>query len=407
MNLFKRKPVFGKSAILMSIFVALSSVKIELVGSLPLAEIFALICLPFLKLERLLKQYPDLRQALLAYALIFFGIVLADLINESAPEDYLRGWASMIMAAIVLIFFVAIFTRNPKSIFWFFGMSAFIAASSGDNLFDAELYAQNKNYIKTDIIQYLFPILIILAFHIEKINTKSAIIFLLTVGFSLMLLNARSAGLGVLIAAVFLYYRFVFEINARVLIYSTLMLVFFYAAYVGYVWITLKYGISGSTAEQLRYVANPYNPIELLMSGRSGLFVAIQAILDNPVIGWGSWGKDPDGRYWSLMSEYGGFSEIILDRSYIPSHSIILTGWLWGGLFGLAGTLWLVILILKSLNLVPYFPLGYRVMAYMLYSLMLWHLIFSPFGHLRSSIPLALSFIWAMSLIKNSKTSSF
>lgn len=388
--------MFGKGALLISIFVLLRPISFDIVGSLPLSEVFALACLPFLGVPSLLRRYPQLRQALVAYALILLGIMVADFVNSSAPSDYLRGWANMVMGASVLIFFLAIFDRNPKAILWFFMMSALLAIFTADTVFDIDKYMENANYIKGDPIRYLIPLSMLTAFFLERRSPNAGVFFLVLVGFFLMLINARSAGLGILFAGVLLYFRFGFSLQLKNIFYMLFFSVLLYGLYLIYLWFIFEYQMAGSTLIQLQRVGNVYNPIELIRAGRTGLWVAMSAIWDNPVAGWGSWGRDPNLRYWTLYSELSELSYVVSDRGFIPSHSVLLTAWLWGGLLGLVGVARLGWLILVSLRFVPWFPAGYRLLAYVLFATMMWHFLFSPFGHIRSSIPIALAFIWAM-----------
>lgn len=392
---FGSLPVFGKSAILVSVFVVLGEFRFELIGTLPASELFAILCLPFLGVPRLLKRYPVLSHALMALGLLLFGLMVADFLNDSTPRDYLRGWAGVVMSGVVLTFLLAVFDRNPKTIIWVFAVSAITALVLGGEVFDLTQHSDNPNYIKMGPIQYLIPMALLVAFFLERRNVTLTTIFLLLAGFVLMLFNARSAGLGVMLGGVMHAYRMGFQLNAKTLLILILWMAGLYLLFVLYMYSVLRWGISHSTLAQLTPGSNPYNPFGLLFAGRTETFVAIQAILDNPLIGFGSWGADPDGRYWALLYELKGLGQVVTDRDYIPSHSIFVTGWLWGGALGLAGMVWLTWLVLNSVRCVRWFPVGFRVIAYVLFAVMLWNWFFSPIGHMRSSIPLALAFIWA------------
>lgn len=388
-------PLLGKSAILVSVFVLLSEFQIVLIGTLPLSELFAILCLPFLGVPRLLKRYPVLNHALMALGLLLFGLMVADFLNGTALQDSLRGWAGVVMTGVVLTFLLAVFDRNPKAIIWFFVVSAIVALASTDGVFDLAQFSENPNYIKMGPTSYLVPLVFLVAFFLERRNVTLTTMFLLVAGLVLMLFNARSAGLGVMLGGVMHAYRMGFQINVRTVLVWVSALVGLYLLFVLYMYSVLRWEISHSTLTQLRPGSNPYNPLGLLFAGRTETFVAMQAIWDNPLIGFGSWGADPDGRYWALLYEFKGLGGLITERGYIPSHSIVVTGWLWGGVLGLAGMVWLTWLVLNSVRCVRWFPVGFRVIAYVLFAVMLWHWFFSPIGHMRSSILLALAFIWA------------
>lgn len=124
----------------------------------------------------------------------------------------------------------------------------------------------------------------------------------------------------------------------------------------------------------------------ILLGGRSESLVSIQAFLDKPVFGHGSWAKDKNGyldQYSKLRSELGyslredGGYEEIGGSLLIPAHSFLMGALVWSGFMG--GIFWLSVLsnILKAfIKNLSYFPLYYYVGIVSF----LWNVFFSPFG---------------------------
>ena len=94
--------------------------------------------------------------------------------------------------------------------------------------------------------------------------------------------------------------------------------------------------------------------MSLLVSGRGSTFIGLSAIMDKPFIGHGSVPIDNHGYALEFISKYGDESDVRqIKRSYdrfgakiIPSHSHIVTYWLWHGVLGLL--FWVCVLHLQS-----------------------------------------------------------
>lgn len=125
----------------------------------------------------------------------------------------------------------------------------------------------------------------------------------------------------------------------------------------------------------------------ILLGGRSESLVSIQAFLDKPLLGHGSWAKDTNGylNQYSILRkqlgyslrEDGGYEEDLDINNLIPAHSYLMGALVWAGFVG--GLFWLVLLncilkgFIKNLNL---FPLYYYVGVISF----IWNVFFSPFG---------------------------
>ncbi|UCE07545.1 MAG: hypothetical protein JSW07_05790 [bacterium] len=122
----------------------------------------------------------------------------------------------------------------------------------------------------------------------------------------------------------------------------------------------------------------------VLLGGRTGIYSAIRAIVDSPLIGHGSWAKNP--YYIDVLSDLRrfGYAATSLGRLYeggwIPSHSYLLGSWVEAGILGAVFWCWVLIVIVKTLchqhNIRD--PLN-PLIAYVGF-FFVWDIIFSPFG---------------------------
>lgn len=82
---------------------------------------------------------------------------------------------------------------------------------------------------------------------------------------------------------------------------SVLLLLAGYGFYVYYVNRVIAGEITSGNSQQLLVCKNPYNPLELLMAGRSEVWVGWQAFMDKFWLGHGAWPYDTTGHYQRLM----------------------------------------------------------------------------------------------------------
>ena len=139
--------------------------------------------------------------------------------------------------------------------------------------------------------------------------------------------------------------------------------------------------------------------LSMLVAGRAGFFIALSAIADHPIIGFGPRASDTHGYTEKFIYKYGSEQEIIgyaislrrnlalgLERT-IPAHSHIMGAWLACGLPGLIFFLWVLYVIYRHLkrysSAVPQWY-GYFAMTI---PTMVWSIFFNPFGA-RYSLPL-------------------
>ena len=132
--------------------------------------------------------------------------------------------------------------------------------------------------------------------------------------------------------------------------------------------------------------------LSMLMAGRSEFFIGLSAALDKPFIGHGSHAADINGYRESFISKYGNAEDLLIyERALrkalkegvlprIPSHSHIISFWMWHGIFALAFWLYVLWLIVETLiKRLGVFPPYFGYLACGIPGL-LWAILFSPFG---------------------------
>jgi hypothetical protein len=120
----------------------------------------------------------------------------------------------------------------------------------------------------------------------------------------------------------------------------------------------------------------------ILLGGRSAFLASSVAIVDSPLLGHGSWAKDP--MYKALLFEsmaelgYENMGDEYED-DLIPSHSYLFGAWVEAGIVGAVFWFWVLWLAARALMcasgrepLLPFFAF--------IGMLLIWNVLFSPYG---------------------------
>jgi O-antigen ligase len=125
----------------------------------------------------------------------------------------------------------------------------------------------------------------------------------------------------------------------------------------------------------------------IILGGRMDVLGAFFAIYDSPVLGHGSWAKDPkyliaQQQALALMDYKveGIVSPEELEEGLIPSHSHILGAWVDAGILGALFWGWVLFMTVKSLARVHPSTVALLPLASFAAFQLLWDLLFSGYG---------------------------
>jgi hypothetical protein len=305
-----------------------------------------------------------------------------------------------------MVVVIAALSGNPKALLSFLAATVLVKflfgeASYGDKFSDLSLslytVKENTNYFKVRIDPFLTPALILLACWLGRRRLmRSAVVFVFaSVGY--FLVDDRATGLILFLSAAVLA---TLKSASRpklgqIPVIVLAAVVFGYVGFAGYVNYTLNYNPSGHNGRQLSQADNPYNPINLLVQGRSEWLVMPAAIAERPLFGWGSWAVDTDLRFAYMRAERLGVDDQELSgiyrQVYIPAHSIIGSAWVWSGVLGFAALAWVLHTVVKlSVRMRSVDP---RLLPAVVFftCMILWHIFFSPPQAVRLNLPVGLA----------------
>lgn len=380
-------------------YAVLNAVNISIVGQLKLNEVLVVAAAPFVFNTNDLKHYPYFRKIILSLlTLLFFQVVTDLFVVHNSADNFLRGWAAIIVPILSFMFLFKTIGDDASIVL-------LIAMVMVKNILYTDDISEGSEmgYFKFKVVPILTYALYLLCYFLYSRGYLKLTLAMLG-GFSLLYFanDARSTGLTLFLAAVVIY-LFNGRVNLsrqRIIVFTVLGLIVFQVFYMLYVNAILSNEIGGEhSSEQLRRVENPYNPLELLMTGRGETFVAITAIGDAPLFGHGSWAIDKGLKYYAILLTFHD-EDMDLEKAnakdrLIPSHSILLGAWINCGIGGFVSILLLFYFLMKmGCYLIMHAqesPL-YPVLVLMTIGLV-WTFLFSPFQQLRFNIPVMGSII--------------
>jgi len=393
------------------LFSFLAGIRVNLVGQLPFSEIFALVhSLNPDTWIRIFRKIPDVKKITIAYGVFFLSQIISDIVNQSDLQNIMRGWANILMAMVLVTFLARMLWKSSSLIIVFFiaeilRLIFFAPSSYGISIHDMGFFKFRLTPILNDLILISSWWLL----KKSRVNKIPVVLLLAFYGMFCIAFDFRSNGFLMILTALIMMKigvlkRIRFKQFALYFALFCLVLQGLYAIYISQV---LSGNIGGEhSLEQLRRIENPYNPFNLMKTGRAQTFAALTAIIDKPFFGHGSWAPDPDGKYNKLVFELhneGDRFPVFFqnnEKIIIPSHSVLFGAWMTSGLGGFIAILFIIFLFFKrSLSLLRNLSIlksPYLAIIIFLFLDGLWAFFFSPLPHIRGSLPLKLAFFFTL-----------
>jgi hypothetical protein len=386
---------------------ALSKYEFFLLGArISLGELIAIASIPFFLNSRVHIKY--LLFMIYPFLIWTAAICISDFTNNTNMTFFIKSLMKPVFSICWALFFMNVFMKNHKTLLFFIagfciaGLQNYFSPSAWTQYYSDSVYSAYFYGLSPLIISTFIFIATLAKFYINKFP-----IFLITFACLITLVFLGSPRNLILVffvvsALLFLYdyknlpyLRWLDLRNSnatKLLTYTFIGVLIFSAFYYLYVFMASsgmlgEYQLSKYESESTRTLFGN-SPIGLILSGRTQVFGAILAIIDNPILGYGSW-KGVSGSlsdYYidavytvgtnaenlNRMSEYGLFGSV--------GHSILFTAWLENGIIAATA---LMILFRRSIkvflctyNMEAYF---YQPWIYYSLSLLLWNFFFSPF----------------------------
>ncbi len=349
----------------------LLSVEFAVGGRLFLPEVVLLLALPFLLHDARRRGVSRISHlVVLLGGLWLFGLVFTDIYLGTPFDDYSRGWSKVaflvlnfaalsllidgrwrrvtLFAAGLVLGLTLQFFFNPGIYAagnpWKFGFG--FAVTLAGVLLASRPTVYRRPVVATGILVALGVVNMSLGF-----RSLAGVCFLAAV---LVILAARSTHL--------------VRLDRRALRTFTAVAVSVLAGFIiveayGY---AAGQGVLGGEAQQ-RYEAQK-SGLGVVVSGRPEILVSSRAIRDSPIVGHGSWAKDPK---YATGTRFQGL---------IPTHSHLFGAWVEAGILGAVFWLWALALAASVLPRLHRLADGRVVLVAFLAVFFSWAVLFSPFG---------------------------
>lgn len=360
---------------------ALQFVQIHFVGVLQATDLVLLAALPIavIRHPERLKQKP-VPTILTLGGFWLIAQIVTDMVRSSAPEDYLRGWSKILLVLVSFIVLWTVVCRSRRR-FVLYGLGAAVGGiltlyiSPSDQMLDSPW--------KFGMSGPLTMLVVIVAAHSVKHRYVGILVPMVILAVVHCFANTRSLGLICFITAVYSVFQISTAGNHRrpsglrlALLGGVVAagMLGFTALYSHYV----EQGVFGEYAQ--RKFESQNGEGGLLLGGRSEILASGQAILDSPLLGHGSWARDP--KYAAILDEKRtalGYKTFEHGKSgdLIPAHSHVFGAWVESGFAGAAFWLFVLGYAIRSLLRIsgsePLLPL-FAFVGFVL----VWDILFSP-----------------------------
>lgn len=362
-------------------------IEIQIIGRIFLVEfIFAGIAVGTILNKKSRESLPPLLRKILFFAIIWLlAQILSDVYQATPFEDYARGWAKISFFAMNVVAIYQMTKNSERRVLLF--IIAFAVGELLGLIWFPNVYFEAGRVWKFGYAMPLATLLILLS---SKSRFRLLpVLVLASLSVLNLFLDYRSlAGFCMVAALITLYSMLNRSRKEEAIRRIAFIKIFKNIAWsgaailliIGFV-VLYQYSEEFELGTQLGSEWARYGVDRNPLYGRIEFFVGLQAAMDSPLIGHGSWAKDISYALLAqaLAVDVGKSTGPVLDE-LIPTHSYFVGAWVEAGLVG--ALFWLYIFfhsiraLVNSVNVVPHLV---AIISFYLVGF-LWAVPFSPFG---------------------------
>jgi len=385
---------FGSLDLLAFLIPATTFIEVRIIGRLFAPDVLLACMIPLLfvagKDRELAYKLP--KTFILLAGLWLFGQVVTDLVRHTPFRDWSRGWAKIIFFIINFAALCMLIERRPRRIVLY---AAGLSLGYTLKFFlNPDIYAIGAPWKFGYGVPLTWAIILLATVLYREHSFHRMLVFVILAGIGLVniIQGFRSLGGVILLTLIFLGVRsfrrrrtsnFRAVSKREFVLVIIVLLIGAWASLAVYSTLA-KSGILGEKAKAL-YERQSTGKFGILLGGRLAVLSAALAIKDSPLLGHGSWAKDP--RYVELLLEIQRRLGYIFLRApetdLIPTHSIILGAWVEAGLLGAIVWIWAAFVAMRFLS--SAFGKDLKLAPFVVFFAFqfLWDLLFSPYGAVR------------------------
>ena len=378
------------------------SISFNLIGTLTLSELFLILSAPFYVTNAILKKDNDLAILFKLYLFLLGSQIVAELFVSNGFDSSLKG-ISITIVSFLHVNFLYRYIKQDLRLIGVLVLFQVVMMIVRGPAYDAEgsvmsaLEGESVVWLKF----YFAPIIrnVLLLCSLLFYRKVYPIIFIV-IGMMFVVAGARSGGgmmciigLGVYMLQNNLFVKKFLKIGI------VIVCMLGYCLYVLYVDSVMSGRITAGNNIQLLDCNNPYNPIELLMRGRSEVWCGWIALKDKPLFGHGAWAIDGT-HYYARMMALMHDDNFVYDpsrRYLVPAHSVVIGYGVWHGMFASLGIIFIVVFFIKRMfRIVFNIPHKYQLLLVSFAIQIIWNTLFSPNSHFRQTLPISFAIILSL-----------
>lgn len=370
---------------------------LDLPGRLRLGELIVCAMVPLAFAWQPLID-ADFRKHLarIIYCLIglFLWHMLTDFINGVPREKSLDVWATLAVCGLQLFALTTYLLRWPSA-----AVPLLVGAALGSFIFQEEqpnsrVHIENE-YWDLHVAAWGGSLLMAFTLLVGSKSQKIAATGATTYGLAAAYFGARSHGIVMICSAGLPYVvswmkRYnLLKGKRSILKLSAFGLLGCFILSIVYVQVAASGLITRKSQQQLSTVKNPYNPVELIWSGRAGSIIGIEGSLKRPLFGFGS-----------MQFYFPKYRLTAKKDAWRHVHSIVIESLVYAGYVTLFFWFLMIKILLDVFPVVPVIQSkidGHILLAFMLMFTLLWALFFSPLVSARFILPLYVSLLFCCS----------
>lgn len=371
-------------------------VQFNLVGNLYLHDLLAPALLILLITTRwspgLLRPT---KMALILVATWLLGAIITDLYRETPFDDLARGWTRIVLFGINIAM-LWMLSRGNFKVLSAYSVSYGVALCLGSYLYPARTFFEDPWKFGEGLGVTITIVALAQFDFVRRRGGDYFAAFLIgTLALFSLWLNSRS--LFAMFTLASSYVLFSVWVSKRPDINRKITPAVFVGLILGGLAftqvITAGYetaadaGWLGEVARQ-KYLDQTAGDTNLLLGGRPELAVQVQAIIDDPIIGHGSWAQDAyytkiyfDNLVKLNLPVPRDFADFVGDTQFrIPTHSHLLGSWTEAGILGALIWFWTIGLVFRALYAILKTARSANALVALVAMQTLWDVPFSPFG---------------------------
>lgn len=339
-----------------------------------------------------------LRRVTILYLLLLVFQITSEVIVGNDFNNAIKGVAVTILSYAKLVCLWPLVMYDSRRIKWLFICMVISGTLSFQFLSDKEFHVDYLlNGTEYSVFKFMIAPLfgeLLVVCSLLKYGDKYVTWLSLVIGALCAILGARSTGLMIFLTGVI-----VLVVNhmkgvitkGQILTWSLVSALVLYGFFALYVTAVLNGSIvGGNSKDQFTKVENPYNPIYVLLSGRTESPSSIAAIKDRPLTGFGAWAKDPNLKYHKIQAKAQGMMLVVRDdfMNIIPAHSVVLQTGVHEGIFAMGMMISILWFFVKKGAQSLRKDCVYNYLVIYCIMQLIWHGLFSPVKHFSNNFPI-------------------